>query len=55
MNPLTPALSPEAGERENRWQSQCKLSLSPVPFYGGEGWGEGVHSVAVSRCSQVGS
>ncbi len=50
-SPLTPALSPAAGERENRRPSLGKTggvenavsptSLSPLPLGGGEGQGEG--------------
>ena len=49
--PLTPALSPSAGERENRWQSlplteRSRIadqlpSIPPFPRRGGEGRGEG--------------
>jgi RHH-type proline utilization regulon transcriptional repressor/proline dehydrogenase/delta 1-pyrroline-5-carboxylate dehydrogenase len=50
--PLTPALSPSEGERENRIQavgetgitgiSELRRELSPLPLGGGEGQGEGV-------------
>jgi uncharacterized protein len=60
VNPLTPALSPSEGERENRSQSREKSAtaggttapqrssdrraLSPLPFGTGEGQGEGSSS-----------
>ena len=52
--PLTPALSPSEGERENRRQSvgesgrfeifPCRALLFPLPRRGGEGQGEGEHN-----------
>ena len=48
--PHTPALSPSAGEREDRRQS---LVFPPLPRRGGEGWGEG-QLVVLSECSPAG-
>ena len=63
-NPLTPALSPSEGERENRSPSnresvtvgstsdleisKTRTSLSPRPLGGGEGQGEGAAGVTSS-------
>jgi sulfite reductase (NADPH) flavoprotein alpha-component len=60
-SPLTPALSPSEGERENRSQaagdtneitnSGGRTLLSPLPLGGGEGQGEGETRVTYSRAN----